>query len=77
MEGAEPWLTWTSIAGISKLFQDLVCITLDSDKQVLAGVPLKGNQFTREIKNRSDIHLLEVTLANRDHLLETIVVQNP
>lgn len=39
----------------SKLFQDLVCITLDSDKQVLASVPLKGNQFTREIKNRSDI----------------------
>jgi nucleoside-triphosphatase len=34
---------------------------------------LKGNNFIREIKQRLDIRLLEVTHANRDRLPEAIV----
>ncbi len=57
----------------SNRFQSLVCDALNSDKQVLASIPLKGNNFIREIKQRLDIHLLEVTHSNRDRLLEAIV----
>ncbi len=45
----------------SNRFQSLVRNALNSDKQVLASIPLKGNEFIREIKQRLDIHLLEVT----------------
>ena len=34
---------------------------------------VEGNDFIREIKQRSDIHLLEVTHANRDRLPEATV----
>ena len=57
----------------SNRFRSLVCDALNSDKQVLAGIPLKGNEFIREIKQRLDIHLLEVTHDNRGRLLEVIV----
>jgi nucleoside-triphosphatase THEP1 len=40
---------------------------------VLATIALKGNDFIREIKQRLDIHLLEVTHSNRDRLPEAIV----
>ena len=58
----------------SNRFQSLVRNALNSDKQVLASIPLKGNEFVLEIKQRLDIHLLEVTHGNRDCLLEEIVV---
>ncbi len=57
----------------SNRFRDLVRNTLNSDKQVLATIPLKGNEFIREIKQRLDIHLLEVTHGNRNRLTEAIV----
>ena len=57
----------------SNRFRNLVCDALNADKQVLATIALKGNDFIREIKQRLDIHLLEVTHANRDHLPEAIV----
>ena len=57
----------------SNRFRSLVRNALNSDKQVLASIPLKGNEFIREIKQRLDIHLLEVTHGNRDRLLEAIV----
>ncbi len=57
----------------STRFQSLVRNALNSDKQVLASIPLKGNEFIREIKHRLDIHLLEVTHGNRDRLPEAIV----
>ena len=46
---------------------------MNSDKQVLASIPIKGNEFIREIKQRLDIHLFEVTHGNRDHLPGAIV----
>ena len=57
----------------SNRLQSLVRNALNSDKQVFASIPLKGNEFIREIKQRLDIHLLEVTHGNRDRLLEAIV----
>ena len=57
----------------SNLFRTLVCNALDSDKQVFASIPIKGNAFIREIKKRSDIRLFEVTHDNRDSLIGEIV----
>jgi nucleoside-triphosphatase len=57
----------------SKHFRSLVCDALNSDRQVLATIPLRGNEFIRKIKQRSDIHLFEVTLNNRDLLPEAIL----
>ena len=42
-------------------------------KTTLAQTIVEGNDFIREIKQRSDIHLLEVTHANRDRLPEATV----
>ncbi|MBE9543071.1 MAG: AAA family ATPase [Proteobacteria bacterium] len=57
----------------SNRFQTLVRNALNSDKQVLASISLKGNEFIREIKQRLDIHLLEVTHDNRNRLPEAIM----
>ena len=57
----------------SNRFRNLVCDALNSDKQVLATIPLKGNDFIRGIKQRIDIHQLEVTHANRNRLPEAIL----
>ena len=57
----------------SNRFRNLVCDALNANKKVLATIPLKGNNFIRKIKQRIDIHLLEVTHANRDRLPETMV----
>ncbi len=57
----------------SNRFRNLVCDALNADKQVLATISLKGNDFIRGIKQRLDIHLLEVIHANPDRLPEAIV----
>ena len=57
----------------SNRFRNLVCDALNADKQVLATIPLKGNDFIRGIEKRLDIRLLEVTHANRDRLPEAIL----
>lgn len=57
----------------SNCFRNLVCDALNADKQLLATIPLKGNDFIRQIKERLDIHLLEVTHVNRDRLPEAMV----
>jgi nucleoside-triphosphatase len=57
----------------SDRFKSFVRTALNSDKQVLASISLKGNEFIREIKQRFDTHLLEVTHDNRDRLPETIL----
>ena len=57
----------------SNRFRNLVYDVIHADKQLLATIPLKGDEFIRKIKQRPDIHLLEVTKANRDRLQEAIV----
>ena len=61
----------------SDRFRSLVRSALNSDKQVLASISLKGNEFIREIKQRLDIHLLEVTHDNRNRLPEVIIAGTP
>jgi nucleoside-triphosphatase THEP1 len=46
---------------------------LDSDKEVLATIAWRGNEFIQEIKKRPDTRLFEVTADNRDRLPEAIV----
>jgi len=41
--------------------------------ELLAPIALEGGGFIGEIKRGSDGRLLEVTLDNREHLLETLV----
>ena len=57
----------------SNRFRNLVCDAILADKQLLATIPLKGDAFIRNIIKRPDIHLLEVTHANRNFLQEEIV----
>ncbi|MFH1293136.1 MAG: nucleoside-triphosphatase [Pseudomonadota bacterium] len=57
----------------SNRFRNLVCDALNSDKQVLASIPIKGNEFIRKIRQRVDIHLFEVTHGNRDYLPDAIM----
>ena len=57
----------------SEHFRNLVRDVLNADKQVLATIPLKGNSFIRDIKKRKDVCTVELTLANRHRIMETIV----
>lgn len=57
----------------SNRFRVLVRDALNADKQLLASIPLKGNEFIQEIKQRLDIKLFEVTHASRNRLPEEIV----
>jgi len=41
--------------------------------KLLATIGLEGGGFMRGVKERSDVCLVEVTLDNREHLLETMV----
>ena len=56
----------------SERFQWIVCNALNSEKQMLATIALKGNEFIREIKQRPNINLSTVTHDNRDRLLEEL-----
>jgi nucleoside-triphosphatase len=57
----------------SNRFQSLMRDVLNSDKQLLATIALVGGGFIREIKQRPDVHLVEVTQVNRERLPETLV----
>jgi nucleoside-triphosphatase len=57
----------------SNRFRSLVREVLDSDKQLLASIALEGEGFIREIKQRPDIHLFEITHANRERLSDSMV----
>jgi nucleoside-triphosphatase len=57
----------------SNRFRSLIHDVLNSDKQVLGTIALKGERFILEIKKRPDIHLLEVTRGNLEQLAEEIL----
>lgn len=57
----------------SNRFRELIRSVLDSDKWMLASIALQGKGLIQEIKQRPDIHLLEVTRDNRDHLVATVL----
>jgi nucleoside-triphosphatase len=53
---------------LSNRFRSLVLDVLRSEKQLLASIALGGEGCIHEIKQRPDIHLFEMTQANRDRL---------
>jgi nucleoside-triphosphatase len=58
---------------LSNRFRSLVLDVLRSEKQLLASIALGGEGFIHEIKQRPDIHLFEMTQANRERLPEAMV----
>lgn len=56
----------------SHAFQKSVIEMLDSPKKVLGVVQQRTNPFLDQIKNRSDVNIIEVTLENRETLLELL-----
>jgi len=59
----------------SKLFVKLVRRLLASDAFVLATIASQGRGFIAELKQCDDIELIEVTLDNRDDLVEQVAAR--
>lgn len=57
----------------SRLFQEVVRSVLSGESPVLGTVALGGTAFIREVRNRPDIELIEVTRGNREGLVEDLV----
>jgi nucleoside-triphosphatase len=58
---------------LSERFVRATRTLLDARKRVVATVALRGSGFIAEVKRRPDVLLREVTLQNRDSLLESIL----
>jgi len=54
-------------------FSTLIRNALDSDKLLLASIALHRRGFIQKIKQRPDIHLLEVTRNNRKQLVAAVL----
>lgn len=57
----------------SKRFQEAVLAALQSGKPVVATIMARSNAFADMLKSRPDVEIVEVTLANRDALVEDVV----
>jgi nucleoside-triphosphatase len=57
----------------SKHFKDVLLRCLDSDKSVIATVMLRPHAYVDRIKTRQDVEILEVTLGNRERLVDEII----
>lgn len=57
----------------SKKFMEAAKLALDSSSIVIGTITLGGTEFIAEVKQRSDIEIIEVTLENRDQLPEMIL----
>ena len=55
----------------SSLFRKTVLDVLDMPNKVIGTISLKGDQFTKEIKGRSDVLVVEISEKNRDELPNT------
>ena len=58
---------------LSPSFVSAVRRALDGPHPVLGTVGLKGDPFLREVRDRSDVRIVEVTRDNRDRLAEEIL----
>ncbi|MBN2531901.1 MAG: hypothetical protein JXB88_03360 [Spirochaetales bacterium] len=56
----------------SERFIQAAKFVLDSDSVVIGTITLGGTGFIREVKQRDDIEILEVTPENRDRLPDVI-----
>lgn len=52
----------------SERFREVVRLALDSSAPILATILNRPHPFADEMRNRNDIHLIEVTPANREGL---------
>lgn len=57
---------------LSSRFREAVVQLLDSSRMVLATIALRGDRFVQEIKQRSDVRLVNVTPQNRDTLVSSL-----
>jgi len=60
----------------SDKFTHLVGNILDSNRQLIATIALKGNGFIAALKKRPDAWLIEITKKNRDSLLADILKED-
>lgn len=58
---------------LSERFVDRMRALLDSERRVLATIARKGGGFVAEVKRRGDAELEEVTMRNRDGLVERVL----
>ncbi len=59
----------------SEKFQEAVIKALDAPNLVIGTITLGGTDFIQEVKKRSDIEIIEVTLENRDQLPDLILAK--
>ena len=57
----------------SKLFKEAAANALDAPNIVIGTITLGGEVFIREVKNREDMELYEVTMDNRNSLPDLII----
>lgn len=59
----------------SQKFRNKLIDLLARSSNFLATIAKKGKGFIEQIKGRNDVELIEVTRANRDHLVEEITMR--
>jgi nucleoside-triphosphatase len=57
---------------LSTRFRETVLAILDSPSLMVATIALRGTGFIASVKEREDVHLVEVTMENRDILVPVI-----
>ena len=58
---------------LSRKFIGLIKNILDSEKQVIATIALKGGGLIEETKKRDDIRIIEITQSNRESLVSEVL----
>jgi nucleoside-triphosphatase len=56
----------------SRHFCRKVTALLDSDIPVFGSIALQGREFIQDVKSRTDVEIIEVTLSNRDNLVVSL-----
>lgn len=57
----------------SKRFKEAVISAMEGRSRIIATIAKKGVGFIKDIKDRGDVRVFEVTIRNRDSLLETLL----
>lgn len=59
----------------SQKFQEIIWVILDSPNSFLATITKRPHPITTRIKARTDVHLFEITNANRNEMVNRIVAE--
>jgi len=57
---------------VSRAFREVVTRALDSPKPLLATIKAGSDPFTRAVRRRNDVDVVEVTQDNRDDLVDAV-----